>query len=119
MARSSYTQMSLDLAEEGYNSGCSQFFICTDYTPVFNGQYAAFGKMQSGWDTLEKISKTELKVEVNEETKEETKTTQPKEDIIIKSVTIDTKGVEYGKPETLEPFNYYNWYLNKLYGNQN
>ncbi len=118
MARSSYTQLSLDLAEEGYNSAGSQFFICTEYTPSFNGQYAAFGKMLSGWETLEKISKTELKVEVNEETKEETKTTQPKEDIKIKSITIDTKGVEYGKPETKEPFDYYSWYLNKVYGGQ-
>lgn len=116
MARSSYTQFSPDLVEEGYNSAGSQFFICTDYTPSFNGSYAAFGKVISGWDTLDKISKVKLKVEVNEETKEETKTSTPEETIKMSSITVDTKGVNYDAPETLEPFDYYSWYLSKYYG---
>lgn len=116
MARSSYTQFSPDLAEEGYNSAGSQFFICTDYTSSFNGSYAAFGKMISGWDTLEKISKVKLKVEVDEETKEETQTSTPEETIKITSITVDEKGVNYEAPETVEPFDYYSWYLSKYYG---
>ena len=116
MARSSYG--TAELAKESYNSGGSQFFICTEYMQAWNGQYAAFGKMTSGWDTLDKISNVELKVEKNEETGEETKTSTPAQDIIIASIKVDTKGVEYGAPETLEPFNYYNWYFSRMYGNQ-
>lgn len=119
MARSSYTQLSSDLAEEGYNSAGSQFFVCLKYMPSFNGEYAAFGKIISGMETLDAISKVELKVDKNEETGEETKTTTPKDDVIINSITIDTKGIDYGKPDTLEPFDYYSWYLNKMYGGQN
>lgn len=113
MARTNYG--TLELAEESYNSAGSQFFICTKYMSAWNGQYAAFGKMTRGWDTLDKISNVELKVEKNEETGEETKTSTPVQDVIISSITVDTKGVEYGAPETLEPFNYYNWYFSRMY----
>ena len=116
MARTDYG--TVELAEESYNSAGSQFFICTEYMPSWNGQYAAFGKMISGWDTLDKISSVELKINKNEETGEETKTNTPAQDIIISSITVDTKGVEYGEPTTLEPFNYYSWYLSKMYGGQ-
>ena len=116
MARTSYGIA--ELAEESYNSAGSQFFICTKYMPSWNGQYAAFGKMISGWDTLDKISNVELKVDKNEETGVETKTSTPAQDVIISSITVDTKGIEYGKPDTLEQFNYYNWYLSKMYGIQ-
>lgn len=116
MARSDYR--SIGHAEEGYNSAGSQFFICTKYMQQFNGNYAAFGKMISGWDTLDAISNAELKVEVNDETGVETKTNSPASDIIITSITVDTKGVEYGMPETVEPFDYYSWYINNLYQSQ-
>ena len=116
MARTSYG--TAELATEGYNSAGSQFFICTKYMQAWNGQYAAFGKMTSGWDTLDKISNVELKVEKNEETGVETKTSTPAQDVIISSITVDTKGVEYGAPSTLEPFNYYNWYFSRMYGGQ-
>ena len=35
----------------------------------------------------------------------------PKEDIKIKSIRVETYGVDYGMPETQEPFNYYNWLM--------
>ncbi len=116
MARSSYTTLSSDLVEESYNSAGCQFFICTDYCSSFNGYYAAFGMTISGWDTLEAISNVELATEVDEDTGEETTTTSPKETITITSITVDTKGVEYGLPETTDVFDYYTWYINKLYG---
>lgn len=116
MARTSYN--SSELVQEGYNSAGSQFFICTDYCTSFNGYYAGFGKVISGWYTLDKISNVELKTEVNEETGEETKTTEPKETIKITSITVDTKGVDYGKPETQDVFDYYSWYIQKMYGSQ-
>lgn len=98
MARSNY---GAELVTESYNSAGSQFFICTKYMAQWNGQYAAFGKMISGWDTLDKISNVELKVDKNEETGAETKTSTPAQDIVIFSITVDTKGVEYGAPTTL------------------
>ena len=60
MARSNYGVS--ELLEESYNSGGSQFFICTKYCPNFNGQYAAFGKVISGMETVEAISKVKLAV---------------------------------------------------------
>ncbi len=116
MARSSYN--TAELMGQSYNSAGSQFFICTENCPSFNGKYAAFGKMISGWDTLDKISSAELKVDVNEETKEETKTSAPKETIKMTSITVDTKGVDYGKPETHDTFDYSSWYMKKYYGGQ-
>lgn len=116
MARSDYR--SIGLAKEGYNSAGSQFFICTKYMQQFNGNYAAFGKMISGWDTLDAISNVELAVDVDEETGTETKTNKLATDIVISSITIDTKGVEYDLPETMEPFDYYSWYMQQYYGSQ-
>lgn len=118
MARGDYRQLSSDLVEESYNSAGSQFFICTKYMQSFNGNYAAFGMMTSGWDTLEAISNVALKVETDEETGETTTTNVPETDVIIKSITIDTNGVDYEKPETVEPFDYYTWYLTNMYSSQ-
>lgn len=113
MARSSYSG---EIVREGYNSAGSQFFICQKNAPSLNGLYAGFGKVTSGMETVDKISEVELKVEKNEETGEETKTSKPEKDVVISSITIDTKGVEYGKPKTEEPFDYTSWYMKKYYG---
>lgn len=119
MARTDYTSLSSSLAQEGYNSAGSQFFICMDYCPTFNGQYAAFGKVTSGWETLEAISNVELKKEVDEETGEEVETTEPANPIKITSITVDTKGIDYGIPETVEPFDYYSWYMSQMNSSSN
>ena len=44
------------------NSASSQFFICTSdkYTSSLDGNYAAFGKVFAGWDTLEKLNNTKV-----------------------------------------------------------
>ena len=118
MARGDYRELSSDLTEEGYNSAGCQFFICTKYMQSFNGNYAAFGKMIDGWNTLDAISNVALKVETDEETNETTTTNVPAEDVIIESITIETNDVDYEKPETLEPFDYYTWYLTNMYKNQ-
>ncbi len=115
MARSDYG--SSQLLTQSYNSAGSQFFICTQYCPSFNSLYAAFGKIISGMETVEAISKVKLAVDKNEETGEETQTTRPENDVKISSITIEKNGVDYGKPETLEPFDYYSWYLQTYYGN--
>ncbi len=41
------------------NSAGSQFFIMHEDAPHLDGQYAAFGKMTDGFDTLDEIAETD------------------------------------------------------------
>ena len=34
---------------------------------------------------------------------------------VITSIRVETYGVDYGEPETIEPFNYYNWLMQQQY----
>ena len=106
MARADYTSYSASLAKESFNSASSQFFIMTEKTEYLDGKYTAFGKVIEGYDIVEKIENVEVE-KTEEEGDEESTPVQP---IVIKSVTVDTKGVEYSKPETLEPFDLISWY---------
>jgi len=94
MARSDYS--SLGLAEDGYNSACSQFFIVNTDDKQTNehleGQYAAFGKVIEGYDVVEKISKTKVKSNGREQS---TPVSAP----VIKKMSVDTKGIYYQIPE--------------------
>ncbi len=120
MARGDYTSYSSSLKDESYNSAGSQFFIVTESLPSLNGYYAAFGKVISGMEIVDAISQVETAVEesTDEETGEVTtsETTKPATDIIIESITIDAKGVDYGKPVTNEIFDLYTWYMQTYYG---
>ena len=91
MARSDYSSYSPTLATESYNSGSSQFFIMTsnEHTNL-SGYYAGFGK-------------------VIEENSEDAEVSTPVTDVIISSVSVDTKGANYEMPKTLQPFNYMKW----------
>lgn len=104
MARSDYSQ--LGLYEEGYNSAGSQFFIMTEDNSQLNGQYAAFGKMIEGYDVLDKIAAVEVTAE--EEGDEESTPVNPP---VITKIEVDTFGVDYGLPETQEPFDYQSWFM--------
>lgn len=111
MARADYTSTSPTLTEESYNSATSQFFIMTKYNQSLDGYYAAFGKVIEGLDIVHNIENVEIKpVESQDE-----EASEPLNDIVIKSVTVETYGVDYGKPKTVEPWNYYNW-LYEMYG---
>lgn len=110
MARSDYSSYSPNLAEEGYNSASSQFFIMTKETESLNGNYAAFGRVIEGLDIVHNIENVE--VTTNESTSEES---LPVEKPVITSIRVDTFGSDYGLPETLEPFDYYSW-LYEQYG---
>ena len=132
MARGDYTSHSPTLTTESYNSGGTQFFIMTsnNYTSI-SGNYAGFDKVIEGMDVVKKIAevevitKTEYEKQNSEEKEdkkenEESNTAQenaetPKKDVKIKSVTVDTFGVDYGYPKTIEPFNYTKWIYN-MYG---
>ena len=105
MARADYTSYSSALKEESYNSATSQFFIMTKKNISLDGYYTSFGKVIEGLDIVHKIENAE--VEKTEEEGDEEST--PVADIVIKSVTVDTQGVTYQKPETLEPFNLISW----------
>ena len=69
------------------NSAGSQFFIMTNEASQLDGNYAAFGKVISGLDIVEKIEN--VKTGSND---------KPKEDVVIKSITVDTKGITYKEP---------------------
>ena len=44
------------------DSASSQFFICYDDASFLDGQYAAFGKVISGMETVDDFLKTERKM---------------------------------------------------------
>lgn len=116
MARSDYSNISPSLLDEGYNSAGSQFFIMDEDTTSLDGLYAAFGKVTEGFDVIDKIANaevifrdSELKEGETAPTKEdgtEVSSDTPKNPIVIKSVTVDTFGIDYGIPQTMESFDY-------------
>ncbi|MBR3153137.1 MAG: peptidylprolyl isomerase [Clostridia bacterium] len=81
------------------NSATSGFFIMTDKDTSYNGTYTAFGKVTSGMDIVDKISETETK---DDENGNKVPVSQP----VIKSVKVDTKGVDYDTPETVNVFDF-------------
>ncbi len=110
MARSDYS--SIGMSEEGYNSASTQFFIMTSDNKSLDGYYTPFGKVIEGYDIVEKISQVKMKEkDSDKEVAEGTPEVAP----VIKSVTVDTLGVDYGMPEVQEAFDY-NGYLQKMYG---
>lgn len=74
---------------EAYNSAGSQFFILMKDKDSLQGQYAAFGKVFSGLNILQKLSQCD----VNSNDK-------PREDIVIESIRVETYGEDYGAPKT-------------------
>ena len=70
------------------NSAGSQFFIMVEKAPHLDGQYAAFGKVIEGMDVADAI--VSAKTDWND---------RPREDQRMKSVTVDTFGVDYPEPE--------------------
>lgn len=104
MARADYSSMGM--YEEGYNSAGADFFIMTENNSGLNGSYAAFGKMIEGYDVLDAVAKVEVKASSEEEGAE---VSTPVEPPVIKSISVDTFGVDYGEPETVKPFDYSAW----------
>ena len=72
------------------DSAGSQFFVMHKDSPHLDGQYAAFGRVIEGMDTVDKIAETKTDFQ-----------DKPKEDQVMKTVTVETFGVDYEEPETI------------------
>jgi peptidyl-prolyl cis-trans isomerase B (cyclophilin B) len=69
------------------NSAGSQFFVMHKTSPHLDGQYAAFGKVIEGLEVVNAIAETQTDY-----------SDRPLEKQMMKSVTVDTFGVEYPEP---------------------
>lgn len=126
MARADYSSMGL--AEEGYNSASDQFFIMDETTASLDGYYAAFGRVIEGMDVVEKIADVEVIYRSDELAEDEEVPTDeegnqiasdtPVNKPVITKMTVETFGVDYGEPETVEPFDYTSWMLEQYYSGQ-
>ena len=107
--------------EEGYNSANCNFCILTEDIENYDGQYASFGKVVDGMEVLDAIAASRTEVNSNDGSADITDTEtasnensdenvngeatgndESKENTIkIKSITVDTFGVDYGVPETV------------------
>jgi peptidyl-prolyl cis-trans isomerase B (cyclophilin B) len=69
------------------NSATSQFFIMHQNAPHLDRNYAAFGGLTSGIELVDKIASQSRDFR-----------DRPDIDIVIESVTVDTKGITYDAP---------------------
>lgn len=72
------------------DSAGSQFFIMSDAAPHLDGQYAAFGKVIEGLETIDEIISVPTDM-----------MDKPLEDQKIRSVTAETFDVDFPEPETI------------------
>ena len=70
------------------DSAGSQFFIMHQTSPHLDGAYAAFGKVTEGMDAVNAIAETDTDFR-----------DRPMEPQVMKSVTVETFGVDYPEPE--------------------
>ncbi len=86
-----HTQGVLSMARSGHpDSAGSQFFIMHKNAPHLDGSYAAFGKVIEGMDIVDRIAETATDY-----------SDKPLENQVMKTVTVDTFGVDYPEPEKL------------------
>lgn len=76
------------------DSAGSQFFVMHKDASHLDGQYAGFGKVTEGMDVVDKIAKTRVG-----------RGDRPIDPQRMKSVTVDTFGLDYPEPEILKEQN--------------
>ena len=72
------------------DSAGSQFFVMVAPAGHLDGEYAAFGQVLEGVDDAIAISRVPRSMMDD----------KPKKPVVIQSIRVDTKGVEYPEPET-------------------
>ncbi|MBP5730789.1 MAG: peptidylprolyl isomerase [Clostridia bacterium] len=75
---------------KAYDTAGTQFFICVADCDWLDGQYAAFGKVLYGLDYVYEISKVSTNAK-----------DRPLKDVVIESIRVDTKGVDYSNFEKI------------------
>lgn len=86
-----HTEGVLSMARSMFpDSAGSQFFIMHKTSPHLDGGYAAFGKVIEGMDVVNTIAETTT--DYND---------RPLEPQVIKTMTVETFGVDYPEPEKL------------------
>ena len=81
--------LSMARAQDKDSAG-SQFFIVTKDQPGLDGEYATFGKVISGMDIVHEIEN--VQTDAND---------KPIKNIVIESIKVDTKGIDYPKPDKM------------------
>ena len=73
------------------DSAGSQFFIMHDDAPHLDGSYAAFGKVLTGMEAVDRIAQTKTNIYNDKPLKKQ----------VMKKVTVDTFGEAYPEPDKL------------------
>lgn len=84
-----HTEGVLSMARAGHpDSAGSQFFIMHKVAPHLDGEYAAFGKVIEGMNVVNTIAECDTDF-----------SDKPLDPQVMKTVTVETFGVEYPQPE--------------------
>lgn len=90
-----HTRGTISMARRGNDndSAGSQFFIVAAYAfPSWDGQYASFGRVLDGMEVVDELSQEPVK---------SADSGALVENVVIKSITVETYGVTYPEPETI------------------
>jgi len=107
MARGDYSYYGSSLTKKGYDSAGSQFFIMHADNSSLNGLYAGFGKVIEGIEVVDAIANVEV---VTRDENASEGVDKPVNPPVITNVSVETYGVDYGEPITMEPFNMSEWF---------
>lgn len=110
MARADYIYYSDSLTDESYNSASCQFFIMVEDYASLDGLYAPFGKVIEGIEIVDNIANVEVETREAQEDDKGLMQDRPVNPPVIKSICVETYGVNYGLPNTLEYFDINEWY---------
>lgn len=82
----------VSMARPGDPDGAgSQFFIVVEDTPHLDGDYAAFGEVVDGMEVVDEV--TEVETDASD---------FPQTEQVIKTIEVDTRGVDYPEPDKIE-----------------